>query len=170
MTQFVWLGGLFHNKQSVCVCVHAGICLLIICCRCSRLYTLPYQMVLSFLSLLHQSWPQPAPNSTGQVMFSSLSGEPQAGNLSQYPLSTDPAVYSVIRQKFQHHLSVGPWHTLEESIWKGTQTNCEAEAKSLRPASLLVLLFLGSEIRHAVSKATTFDRLGRKVGWLMKCS
>lgn len=160
MTQFVWLGGLFHNKQSACMCLCAYM-LLIICCQFSRLHTLPYQMFHSFLSLLHRSCPQSAPNSTSQVIFS-LSGKPQAGNLSNAP--------TVIRQKFQHHLSVGPWHTLEENIWKGTQTGCEAEAKSLRPAFLLMLLFLGSEIRHAVSKATTFDRLGREVGWLMKCS
>lgn len=44
-------------------------------------------------------------------------------------------------------------------------SDCEAEAK--RPVFLLVLLFLGSEIRHAVSKATTFDHLGRVVAYEM---
>ena len=49
--------------------------------------------------------------------------------------------------------------------WKGSQSDFEAEAKSLRPASLLMLLFLGPEIRHTVSKATTFYLLERRVDW-----
>lgn len=43
-------------------------------------------------------------------------------------------------------------------------SDCKAQAK--RPVFHLMLLFSGSEIRHTVSKATTFDHLGNG-GWVM---
>lgn len=61
-------------------------------------------------------------------------------------------------------LCVGPWCTPEDDTWSGTQAYCEAGAKSPRPILLPTFLFLGSEARHAVSKATTFDHLGDG-GW-----
>lgn len=167
------LGGLFHNKQSVCVCVcaHAGVRLLIICCQRSRLYVPPIKCFGHCSAHCISHHPQCAPTSFSQGMFP-LSGKPKASGLSNTVPSQTRLSALQSDKILQHHLSAGPWHKLEENICKGTQTNCEAEAKSLRPAFLLVLLFLGSEIRHAVSKATTFDHLGRGegVGWLMKCS
>lgn len=149
MTQFVWLGGLFRNKKNKnphtpLVCVG----LLMICCQRSRL-----QFIFSPAKCFSRS----SVCSVSQVMLFFVWGNPTN------TVSTQRLLSAVIAQRFQHHLAADT-HERKTFGKAGTQTGWEAEAKSFRPASPLMLLFLGSQIRHAVSKATAFHRSGGEVG------
>ncbi len=91
MTHFVWLGGLFRNKQSVCVCL----------CACGYMF-IDNLSVHSFTCapLSNVSyWPPvmtPLCSSSTSQMVISLSGMPVTGTPLQLCVNTDPAVWSVI--------------------------------------------------------------------------
>lgn len=156
MTQFVWLWGGCFITVHACVSVRM------------RVYVYWLSFIYALLSnqlnsISHD--PQSAPNSTGQVEVVFLkSGKPQAGNLS----NTHPAVCFVIGQKCQHHLSVGPRHTLEENIWPGTQTVRQ------KPRDLFSSCFYSWALKYVTlfpkqPLLIIWGRGGEGGGWLMKC-